>query len=185
MAESPCLAVAMGKNEFGPFISGGVATVTAAGDGDQLARLTAEGMTGKLTLARRYLDESDPRARWSLEQLLDHVLNEHEASAAATAPFPWNVPIFAVKAPKTKKRPAPSPARVPAPSAAATAGAPDVGAGAATSAGNAAVAATVAGAAAGGGLAPAKRQKTRTDPVEVYYWNFFGRAGTVSALRSC
>ena len=112
------------------------------------------GRNGKLTLARRYLEDNDPRARWSLEQLLDHALQGEEAGSKLL----WNSAILAVKPPKlSKKRPPSTAAPAPAP---------------------AAVAATAATAAAAASSTGNKRQKREVE-VEVYYWNFLGRAGAV------
>lgn len=52
------LVFAKGENEFGPFISAGWMRPGC-----------------RLTLARRYLDESDARVKWSLEELGSNVIN--------------------------------------------------------------------------------------------------------------
>ena len=68
------LVVAKGANEFGPFVSIGRLEGGLGRDDDQT-----------LTLARRYLDERDERAKWTIEQLLE-AIDEADVTACAA---PW------------------------------------------------------------------------------------------------
>jgi hypothetical protein len=79
--ESGSLVVAAcGTTEFGSFVSLGTVDETASG-------------TARMTLARRYVDDSDPRARWTTDDVLDDgVRMRHGAGMASGSlwdSLPW------------------------------------------------------------------------------------------------
>ena len=95
---------AVGRNEFGPFVSAGFASGYAC-------QLRAEGEgtetedAREVVLARRYLDERDARAKMRLDEWAAEARRRRDDGASSAAP--WNVPAMAselVKATPTSKR---------------------------------------------------------------------------------
>ena len=72
----PLVVAAVGTTEFGAFVSLGSIDETASG-------------TVRMTLARRYVDDSDPRAQWTTGQVLDDVRMRHGAGASLWESLPW------------------------------------------------------------------------------------------------
>ena len=76
----PLVVAAVGTTEFGAFVSLGSIDETASG-------------TVRMTLARRYVDDSDPRARWTTDDVLDDgVRMRHGAGMASGSlwdSLPW------------------------------------------------------------------------------------------------
>ena len=72
----PLVVAAVGTTEFGAFVSLGSIDETASG-------------TVRMTLARRYVDDSDPRARWTTDDVLDSSEWMRGPGASLWDSLPW------------------------------------------------------------------------------------------------
>lgn len=67
-----CVCAARGETEFGSFVSLGAIRVRGGNAGSSGAAAAGASYL-ELTLARRYVDDEDPRASWTLRQVLDQL----------------------------------------------------------------------------------------------------------------